>query len=121
MAVTTSAAEEDARLAKGAKVVKAFHTTFASLMASESRMFGDHVILQDFTVVMMLHAKAVVSNLIQDTGLEPLDVGPLANARCLEPLAFLMMNLGIHSKDGDEHRSAPSEAMILRRIWNWNI
>jgi hypothetical protein len=39
--LTTSAAEEDAKVAKGAKVVKAFNTTFAALLASESRMFGD--------------------------------------------------------------------------------
>jgi hypothetical protein len=37
---TTSAAEIVASLAPDAKVVKAFHTTFAALMQSESRMFG---------------------------------------------------------------------------------
>jgi predicted dinucleotide-binding enzyme len=45
-------------------------------------------------------AKAVVANLIQETGLEPLDVGPLANARYLEPLAMLMINLGFAQKMG---------------------
>jgi predicted dinucleotide-binding enzyme len=36
---TTSAAEEVARLVPKARVVKAFHTTFAALMQSESRSF----------------------------------------------------------------------------------
>jgi hypothetical protein len=37
---TTSAAEEVAKAAPGAKVVKAFNTTFAALMRSPSRTFG---------------------------------------------------------------------------------
>jgi len=37
---TTSAAEEVAKAAPGAKVVKAFNTTFVALMRSPSRTFG---------------------------------------------------------------------------------
>jgi 8-hydroxy-5-deazaflavin:NADPH oxidoreductase len=96
---TTSAAEEVARLAPGAKVIKAFHTTFAALMQSESRMFGD-INPTGFYCGDDAAAKAVVANLIQETGLEPLDVGPLANARYLEPLAMLMINLGFAQKMG---------------------
>jgi predicted dinucleotide-binding enzyme len=96
---TTSAAEEVARLAPGAKVIKAFHTTFAALMQSESRMFGG-INPTGFYCGDDAAAKAVVANLIQETGLEPLDVGPLANARYLEPLAMLMINLGFAQKMG---------------------
>ena len=96
---TTSAAEEVARLAPGAKVIKAFHTTFAALMQSESRMFGS-INPTGFYCGDDAAAKAVVANLIQETGLEPLDVGPLANARYLEPLAMLMINLGFAQKMG---------------------
>ena len=96
---TTSAAEEVARLASGAKVIKAFHTTFAALMQSESRMFGS-INPTGFYCGDDAAAKAVVANLIQETGLEPLDVGPLANARYLEPLAMLMINLGFAQKMG---------------------
>ena len=96
---TTSAAEEVAKLAPGAKVIKAFHTTFAALMQSESRMFGG-INPTGFYCGDDAAAKAVVANLIQETGLEPLDVGPLANARYLEPLAMLMINLGFAQKMG---------------------
>jgi 8-hydroxy-5-deazaflavin:NADPH oxidoreductase len=95
----TSAAEEVARIAHGARVVKAFHTTFAALMQSDSRMFAganptgffcgdDHA------------SKAVVEGLIRETGLEPLDVGPLSYARYLEPMAMLMINLAFAQKMG---------------------
>ena len=97
--LTTSAAEEDAKVAKGARVVKAFNTTFAALMASESRMFGD-LSPTGFYCGDDAAAKAVVSDLIKDTGLEPVDVGPLEMSRCLEPLAFLMMDLGFIQKMG---------------------
>jgi 8-hydroxy-5-deazaflavin:NADPH oxidoreductase len=96
---TTSAAEIVASLAPGAKVVKAFHTTFAALMQSESRMFGS-INPTGFYCGDDAAAKAVVANLIQETGLEPLDVGPLANARYLEPLAMLMINLGFAQRMG---------------------
>jgi predicted dinucleotide-binding enzyme len=43
-------------------------------------------------------AKAVVKVLIKETGLEPLDVGPLNYARYLEPVAMLMINLGFAQK-----------------------
>jgi len=97
--LTTSAAEEDAKVAKGAKVVKAFNTTFAVLMASESRMFGE-VSPTGFYCGDDAAAKAVVSALIRDTGLEPIDAGPLEMARYLEPLAFLMMGLAFNQKMG---------------------
>ena len=96
---STSAAEVVAGLAPGAKVVKAFHTTFANLMQSESRMFGT-INPTGFYCGDDAAAKAIVANLIQETGLEPLDVGPLANARYLEPLAMLMINLGFTQKMG---------------------
>lgn len=97
--LTTSAAEEDAKVARGARVVKAFNTTFASLMASESRLFGE-MSPTGFYCGGDAKAKAVVSDLIRDTGLEPVDAGPLEMSRCLEPLAFLMMDLGFNQKMG---------------------
>jgi 8-hydroxy-5-deazaflavin:NADPH oxidoreductase len=99
--LTTSAGEEDAKIAKGARVVKAFNTTFAVLMASESRLFGE-VSPTGFYCGGDAAAKAVVSDLIKDTGLEPVDAGPLEMARCLEPLAFLMMDLGFNQKMGTD-------------------
>lgn len=40
---TTSAAEEIARMAKGAKVVKAFNTAFADIYHASSRLFGSRI------------------------------------------------------------------------------
>lgn len=97
--LTTSAAEEDAKVARGARVVKAFNTTFAALMASESRLFGE-VPPTGFYCGGDAAAKEVVFDLIKDTGLEPVDAGPLEMSRCLEPMAFLMMDLGFNQKMG---------------------
>lgn len=96
---TTSAAEEVAKAADGARVVKAFNTTFAALMSSESRMFGS-TRPTGFFCGDDAPAKAAVLGLIEETGLEPLDVGPLSMARCLEPMAMLMINLGFVQKMG---------------------
>ena len=41
-----------------------------------------------------------MERLIKETGLEPLDAGPLNYARYLEPMAMLMINLGFAQKMG---------------------
>ena len=90
---TTSAAEEIAKAAFGARVVKAFNTAFAQVYQEESRLFGSRR-------AAMLYcgddgeAKAIVAKLINDVGFEPVDSGPLTSARYLEPLAMLMITLG---------------------------
>jgi hypothetical protein len=90
MGCTTSAGETVAKLAKGARVVKAFNTTGSHNMQQPS--FGS-------TKLTMLYAgddeagKKVARQLISDIGFEPVDAGPLKNARYLEPLAMLWINL----------------------------
>ena len=98
---TTSAAEEVAKMVPGAKVVKAFNTTFAAVMHSPSRMFGSQR-ATGFYCGDDDSAKAVVSGLIRETGLEPLDVGPLMCARYLEPLAMLAMQIAFGQGLGTE-------------------
>jgi predicted dinucleotide-binding enzyme len=39
-------------------------------------------------------SKSVVSQLIRETGFEPIDAGPLKSARYLESVAMLMIQLG---------------------------
>jgi predicted dinucleotide-binding enzyme len=39
-------------------------------------------------------AKSAVSRLVQETGFDPVDAGPLTAARYLEPLAMLVIHLG---------------------------
>ncbi len=98
---TTSAAEEVAKAAPGAKVVKAFNTTFAAVMNSPSRTFGSQK-ATGFYCGDDSSAKAIVSGLIKETGLDPLDVGPLMCARYLEPLAMLAMQIAFVQGLGTE-------------------
>ena len=87
----TSAAEEIARVAPaGTKVVKAFNTTFAGLLAQ------GHVAGQPLDVLMAgddEQAKATVAKLIEGGGQRALDAGPLKRARQLEGLALLSIVL----------------------------
>ena len=90
---STSAAEEIAQLAPGAKVVKAFNSAFADIYHSESRLFGSRIVTM-FYCGDDQAAKVTVSHLIRETGFEPVDAGPLRSARYLEPLAMLLVQLG---------------------------
>jgi predicted dinucleotide-binding enzyme len=91
--LTTSAAEEIADLVPGSRVVKAFNTVFAEVYHSETRLYGSRLPSM-FYCGDDSSAKTTVSRLIRETGFEPIDAGPLKNARYLEPLAMLMIQLG---------------------------
>lgn len=85
-----SAAEAIAQWAKGARVVKAFNTIGAALM-------GD----SDFDMMYCgddVEPKEIVRGLIADTGMKPVDVGPLSNARYLENLAGLWIDLAVKGR-----------------------
>ena len=89
---TTSAGEEIARRAPGAVVVESLPVN-AEILHSSSRQFG----AQSPTVFVVgddANAKAVVTKLIEEAGMEPIDAGPLANARLIEPTGFLVAQLG---------------------------
>ena len=95
---TTSAAEEVAKLARGAKVVKAFNTAFAPLMAT-GQIGGKKIAA--FVAGDDAAAKKAVMGLAGDIGFDPIDAGPLAAARNLEPMAMEMIALGFgHGKMG---------------------
>ena len=83
----TSAAEEVAQSAPdGARVVKAFNTTFSGTLV-EGQVAGqplDVLIAGDDE-----EAKERVAQLVRDGGLRAIDVGPLERARQLEGLGFL--------------------------------
>ena len=83
----TSAAEElAAAVPAGARVVKAFNTTFAPTLV-EGQVAGqplDVLIAGDDE-----EAKKMVAQLVRDGGLRAIDVGPLERARELEGLGFL--------------------------------
>jgi predicted dinucleotide-binding enzyme len=84
-----SAAQELAASAGGARVVKAFNTTFAGTL-SAGRV--DDQPLDVFIAGDDDDAKATVSKLVEDGGLRPIDVGPLKRARELEAAGLLHMS-----------------------------
>jgi len=87
---TTSAGEQVASWATGARVVKAFNTTGAKNMADpklgsqSASMFvcGDDA-----------EARATVMKLADELGFEAVDCGALSSARYLEPMAMLWIHL----------------------------
>jgi len=88
---STSGAEELQKKAPAAKVVKAFNTVFASHMDSghvKGRQLSVFVASDD------ARAKSAVMELAQSIGFDAVDAGALQNARLLEPLGFLNIQLG---------------------------
>src|SRR5262245_26966635 len=97
--MTTSASEEIARLAPGAKVVKIFNTTGAGNMADTN--YGP-------TKPTMLYAgddavaKSVAARLASELGFDRVELGPLSTARLLEPLALTWITLAIRRQLGTD-------------------
>ena len=89
---TTSSSEEIAKLIPEAKVVKAFNTIFADVMQPGKQTFNEHR-GTGFYCGDDLEAKKIVAQLIDDAGFEPVDVGVLKNARYLEPMAQLNIQI----------------------------
>jgi 8-hydroxy-5-deazaflavin:NADPH oxidoreductase len=85
-----SAAQELARSAPGARVVKAFNTTVAGTLR-DGRVGGQP--LDVFIAGDDEDAKATVAQLARDGGLNPIDAGPLRQARQLEAMGLLHMTL----------------------------
>ena len=102
-----SAGETVARLAQGARVVKAFNTTGANNMANAKYADGK---------LMMpvagddADAKKTAMALASDLGFEPIDVGPLAMSRHVEPMAVTWIKLAYAQGMGREFGFA-----VLRR------
>jgi len=94
-----SAGETVARLAPGARVVKAFNTTGAGNM--ENPQYKDGALTM-FVCGDDAEAKKVVSELARGLGFEVVDSGALTSARYLEPLAMLWMHLAFAGKLGTD-------------------
>ena len=88
---TTSGAEELQKKLPDSRVVKAFNTVFAEHMGSGK--LGDRP-LTAFVAADDADAKTTVLELARKIGFDAVDAGPLKNARLLEPLAFLNIQLG---------------------------
>lgn len=87
---TTSGGELVADWARGAKVVKAFNTVGANIMADPT-FDGHRPVL--FYCGDDTEAKQVVKKLIEELVFEPVDAGPLTQARLLEPFALLWISM----------------------------
>jgi len=103
---TTSAAEQVATWAQGARVVKAFNTTGFGNM--HDPCYGSQAVTM-FLCGDDADAKVVVIQLGEDLGFEMIDAGPLAIARLLEPLAMLWIHLAVFQEMG------PDVAFMLQR------
>lgn len=89
----TSAGEQVAGWARSSKVVKIFNTTGYANMTNSS--FGGHALTMLFCGDDAA-AKHAAAGLARDIGFDPVDAGPLSNARLLEPFAMLWIWLAIH-------------------------
>lgn len=97
---TTSFAEEVARALPGARIVKGFNTTFARVVETAEPLGGRRPSV--FLAGDEAEAKAKVSKLAESIGFEPVDAGPLSNARYLEPMGFLNIWLGFVANWGTD-------------------
>jgi hypothetical protein len=88
---TTSGAEQLQKKAPSAKVVKAFNTIFAQNMSS-GKVKGKA--LSCFAAGNDAGAKGQVLQLSKDIGFDAVDAGPLSNARWLEAMGYLQIQLG---------------------------
>jgi predicted dinucleotide-binding enzyme len=85
-----SAAEEISDASKGARVVKAFNTTFATALLAG---WVGGLPLDVFLAGDDTAAKRQVATLVTDGGMRPVDTGPLRRARELEAFQLLHMTL----------------------------
>lgn len=88
---TTSAAEEIAKVATGARVVKAFNTIFASLFDIPASATADVPV---FIAGDDEAAVSAVADLAQKAGFAVEKVGGLDSARLVEPVGMLNIRLG---------------------------
>ncbi len=94
---TTSGAEELQKKASKSKVVKAFNTVFAQNMSS-GMVKGEKLSL--FVAGDDAAAKELILSAGKAIGFDPIDAGPLKNARWLETLGYFNIQLGYMLKMG---------------------
>ena len=100
VAHTSSGAERIARKVRGAKVVSAFGTVPSEVL------FGVFAARRRKTRPSLLYcgngddSKRVAARLIRDVGFDPVDVGPLKNARFLEPFTLAVAQLAYEGRKG---------------------
>jgi predicted dinucleotide-binding enzyme len=96
---STSGAEELQKKLPQARVVKAFNTVFAQHMDSGA-IDGER--LSAFVAGDDQAARAAVLGLAREIGFDAVDAGPLRNARSLEPIGIMNIQLGYVLKMGPQ-------------------
>ncbi|NDV01777.1 NADPH-dependent F420 reductase [Pseudoroseicyclus tamaricis] len=96
---STSAAEEIARALPASTVVKAFNTIFAAVLAGHAG--GTVSPLPVFVAGDDPAAVESVAGLVRDIGMTAIPAGGLTNARYLEPMTEMMIQLGYGLGHGD--------------------
>ena len=102
--IATSVAEELQAALRGAHVVKAFNTPAARSVADPKRVASP---LSIALAGEDAAAKRRVARLVQELGLEPLDVGPLVAARYLEGMMRLSLGYYLYSGKAFEFYLGP--------------
>jgi predicted dinucleotide-binding enzyme len=105
---TTSGAEELAKLARGARVVKAFNSTGAENMADSRYLQGASMMPVCGDDAEARQRAQALATLI---GFDAVDMGPLMAARYLEPFAMTWIHLAIKQGYGRKFAFA-----MLRRV-----
>ena len=98
LGTTTSAGERVAEWAPGARVVKIFNTIGYNIMANPAFPAGPATLFycgDDAT------AKKTAQDLAAQLGFDPIDAGPLTQARLLEPFALLWISLAFGGQGRD--------------------
>ncbi len=96
---TSSAAEEIAARLPGARIVKAFNTVFAAVLAARAE--GQPVSVPVFVAGDEGDAVDTVVALVEAFGLKAVRAGGLRNARYLEPMTEQLIQLGYGLGMGD--------------------
>ncbi|MBV8071115.1 MAG: NADPH-dependent F420 reductase [Acidobacteriaceae bacterium] len=97
--MTTSGAEQVAGWAAGARVVKAFNTVGNNIMANPKFAEAPASLLYCGDDA---DAKKTARELISQLGFDAVDVGPLSQARLLEPFAVLWITMAVKYGYGRE-------------------
>lgn len=97
---TTSAGEQCQSKLPQARVVKAFNAMFADVVQSNTLYGG--IKPQVFLAGDDAAAKDTVAELVRAIDYEPVDSGPIQNARYLEPLAELIIQLAYVQGEGTQ-------------------
>lgn len=96
----TSASETLAAMIPGTRVVKAFNTVFADLLKGQAA--GTDAPVPVYVAADDADARAQVVSFVEDLGMVAIESGPLSNARYLEPMAEMMIQLGYGLGHGAE-------------------